>query len=153
DEISYRRGHKYLTVVVDHDTGRLLWARAGRDKKTLAAFFDLLGAERCAQIELVSADGADWIADVVGLRCPNAELCLDPFHVVAWANHALAVVRREVWTTARRCGQAALARGLKDCRFALWRNPEDLNAKQQAKLAWIADTNKQLYRAYLLKEQ
>jgi transposase len=61
DEISYRRGHKYLTVVVDHDSGRLVWIGAGRDKATLAKFFELLGAQRCAQIALVSADGADWI--------------------------------------------------------------------------------------------
>jgi transposase len=153
DEISYRRGHNYLTVVVDHDTGRLLWARPGRDKKTLAAFFDLLGEARCAQVELVSADGADWVADVVGLRCPAAKLCMDPYHVVVWANHALDLVRREVWNTARRDGQTALARGMKDCRFALWKNPADLTAKQQAKLSWIIDTNKRLYRAYLLKEQ
>jgi transposase len=153
DEISYRRGHNYLTVVVDHDTGRLLWARPGRDKKTLAAFFDLLGEARCQQVELVSADGADWVADVVGLRCPHAKLCMDPYHVVVWANHALDLVRREVWNTARRDGQKALARGMKDCRYALWKNPADLTAKQQAKLSWIIDTNKRLYRAYLLKEQ
>ena len=153
DEVSYRRGHNYLTVVVDHDTGRLLWARPGRDKKTLAGFFDALGEQRCAQVELISADGADWVADVVGLRCPNARLCMDPFHVVVWANDALDLVRRKVWNNARRAGQTALAHGLKGCRFALWKNPEDLTTKQQAKLAWIIDTNRQLYRAYLLKEQ
>jgi transposase len=80
DEISYKRGHKYLTVVVDHDTGVLLWAHPGRDMKTLEIFFDRLGAERCAQITLVSADAAEWIAAVVADRCPNAELCLDPFY-------------------------------------------------------------------------
>jgi len=55
DEISYKRGHRYLTVVVDHDSGRLVWAAVGRDKKTLNGFFDLLGSERCAKITLVSA--------------------------------------------------------------------------------------------------
>jgi transposase len=153
DEISYKRGHKYLVVVVDHDTGRLLWAREGRDKKTVAAFFDALGEQRCHQIDLVSADGADWIADVVGLRCPNAEICVDPFHVVSWTTEALDLVRREVWNEARRGGQKALAKGLKDCRYALWKNPEDLTEKQRNKLAWITKTNRKLYRAYLLKEQ
>jgi transposase len=153
DEVSYKRGHKYLTVVVDHDTGRLLWAKDGRTKKDLAGFFDLLGEERCAQIALVSADGADWIADVVGLRCPNAQQCMDPYHVVAWANDALDEVRRQVWQTARRTGQTALAQGLKRCRFALWKNPAALTARQENKLAWIAKTNERLYRAYLLKEQ
>jgi transposase len=153
DEISYKRGHKYLVVVVDHDTGLLLWAKEGRDKKTVGAFFDLLGEQRCRQIQLVSADGADWIADMVALRCPQAKLCVDPFHVVSWATHALDLVRRQVWNQARRSGQTALARGLRHCRFALWKNPEDLTGRQQAKLSWIQQTNRQLYRAYLLKEQ
>lgn len=153
DEISYKRGHKYLTVVVDHDTGRLLWVADGRTKKDLAGFFDLLGQDRCARIELVSADGAYWIADVVGLRCPQARLCMDPFHVVAWAQAALDEVRREVIRAARQAGQKALATGWHRCRFVLWKNPADLTERQQAKLADIAASNKRLYRAYLLKEQ
>jgi transposase len=153
DEVSYRRGHKYLTVVIDHDTGNLLWIKPGRDKKTLSEFFDLLGADRCAAIELVSADGADWIADVVGLRCPNAKLCMDPFHVVVWAQDALDLVRRDVWNTARRNGSTAAARRIRDSRFALWKNPGNLTDRQRVRLAEIAETNKPLYRAYLLKEQ
>jgi transposase len=154
DEVSYKRGHKYLTVVVDHDTGRLLWIAEGRDKKTLAAFFDTLGEQRCNQITLVSADGADWIADLVGLRCPHAQLCMDPFHVVVWVQHALDLVRRQVWNTLRRTqGSSAQARAVSRSRFALWRNPEDLTDAQQAKLDWIAATNAPLYHAYLLKEQ
>ena len=153
DEISYKRGHKYLTVVVDHDTGVLLWAHDGRNQKTLEKFFDRLGDERCAKINLVSVDGAEWIANVVKARCPNAELCLDPFHVVAWATKALDEVRREVWNAARRNGQKARAKDLKNARYALWKNPEDLTERQAAKLADIAATNQQLYRAYLLKEQ
>ena len=80
DEISYKRHHKYLTVVVDHDSGRLVWAAPGRDTATLGRFFDALGAERCAQITHVSADAADWIADVVSQRCPTAIRCADPFY-------------------------------------------------------------------------
>jgi transposase len=72
DEISYKRHHKYLTVVVDHDSGRLAWAAPGRDKETLRSFFDLLGPERSARITHVSADAADWIAKVVAERCPQA---------------------------------------------------------------------------------
>jgi transposase len=153
DEISYRRGQRYLTVVVDHDTGRLVWAAAGRDMDTLAGFFDLLGDERSHRIRLVSADAAEWIALVVADRCPNATLCLDPFHIVRWATDALDVVRRWTWNTARRVGLAGRAKQLKGCRYALWKNPEHLTDRQQAKLAWIASDNRLLYRAYLLKEQ
>jgi transposase len=153
DEISYKRGHRYLTVCVDHDSGRLVWAAVGRDKATLNSFFDLLGEERCQKITVVSADGAEWIADVVAKRCPRATLCIDAFHVVQWATEALDEVRREVWNAARRSGMTEQARELKGARFALWKNPEDLTRRQQAKLAEIAETNAPLYRAYLLKEQ
>lgn len=153
DEISYRRGHKYLMVVVDHDTGRLVWAADGHDKATLQGFFDLLGPERAAKIALVSADAAEWIGEVALTACPNAQLCLDPFHIVRWATQALDVVRRWVWNTLRTIGLAGAAKHLKGCRYALWKNPEDLTEKQTAKLAWIAKHNHQLYRAYLLKEQ
>ncbi len=153
DEISHRKGHRYLTVVVDHDSGLLVWAAPGRDRKTLRRFFDLLGDERCARVELVSADGAPWIEEVVSERCPQAAICLDPFHVVQWATAALDEVRREVWNAARHAGQTADARALKGARFALWKNPEDLTGRQQATLAQIACTNEPLYRAYLLKEQ
>ncbi len=58
DEISYRKNHRYLMVVVDHGTGRLVWAKPGHDRATLSAFFEALGAERCQQIRLVSCDAA-----------------------------------------------------------------------------------------------
>jgi transposase len=153
DEISHRKGQRYLTVVVDHDSGRLVWAKAGRDEATVEAFFDDLGAERAAAIRLVSADAGSWITNVVDRRAPNAIRCMDPFHVVAWVTDALDEVRREVWNDARRAGQRALSKQLKGARYALWKNPEDLTARQHAKLADIAATNRRLYRAYLLKEQ
>jgi transposase len=129
-----------------------VWAAPGRSEATLERFFDELGAERSGAIELVSADGADWIGRVVLRRCPNATLCIDPFHVVAWATAALDAVRREVWNAARRSGETTLAKDLKGARYALWKNPEDLTGRQRAKLATIAATNEPLYRAYLLKE-
>jgi len=153
DEISYKKGHRYLMVVVDHDTGRLVWAAPGHDKPTLAKFFDALGEDRCAQVRLVSADAAEWIGEMVRERCENATVCLDPFHIVSWATDALDVVRREVWNTARRAGVTGHAKDLKGARYALWKNPENLTARQRAKLAWVATLNGPLYRAYLLKEQ
>jgi transposase len=153
DEISYRRGHKYLTVVVDHDTGRLVWIAPGRDKATLGRFFTLLGPQRCAQVALVSADGAEWIFSAVTEHCPNAKICLDPFHVVAWAGAALDAVRMQVYRQARRAGQTALAQGIKGARYALWKDPAALTARQQATLAQIETTNQPLYRGYLLHQQ
>jgi transposase len=153
DEISHRKGQRYLTVVVDHHTGRLVWAASGRDRKTVLAFFDALGEERCKQVELVSCDMASWIAGPVAERCPGAVRCVDPFHVVQLATDALDEVRREVWNEARKQGNLELARDLKGARFAVWKNPENLTDRQATKLAEIQRTNARLYRAYLLKEQ
>lgn len=153
DEISHRKGQKYLTIVVDHDKHRLVWAADGRNAATVDRFFDDLGEERAKSLQFVSADGASWIETVVRRRSPHATLCLDAFHVVAWATDALDEVRRVVWNEARREGMSAAARDLKDSRYALWKNPETLTASQKLKLSRIQRTNRPLYRAYLLKEQ
>jgi transposase len=171
DEISYKKGHKYLMVVVDHDQRRLVWAAPGRTSATVGEFFDLLGPERCAEITHVSADGADFIDTIVADRCPNAVRVADPFHVVKWATEALDQVRREAWNDARKQARSEpkrlrgrpradapprpgseLAKSLKGARYSLWKNPEDLTTSQQTKLKWIAQTDPRLYRAYLLKE-
>ncbi len=153
DETAYRKGHRYLTTVVDHDTGKLVWAAEGHSSAILQKFFDLLGPDGCAEIQLVSADAAKWIKNTVEARCPNATLCLDPFHIVMWITKALDEVRRDVWRTARAAGLEGLAKGMKGARFALWKNPDKLTGNQKVLLSDIAKTNKPLYRAYLIKEQ
>jgi transposase len=163
DEISYKRNHKYLTVVIDHDTGRLVWAAKGRDSVTLQAFFELLGEQRCAELTDISADGAPWIAAVVSRYCPTARQCRDPFHVIAWATEALDEVRRKIWNEVRGgrpAGQAGIRRAsrprrsseLARVRWALWKNPERLSDHQHHQLEWIAGNHPDLWRAYRLKE-
>lgn len=145
DEISYRKGHRYLTCVVDHDTGRLVWAAPGRNKETLSEFFTALGPERAALLTHVTADGAEWIHRVVAEQAPQAVICLDPFHVVAWAMKGLDKVRHRTLAAA----------GVKDrnARWAVAKNPSDLTADQKATLEQIRQSNDALYTAYLLKEQ
>jgi transposase len=154
DEISYKRNHHYLTVVVDHDTRLLIWAAPGRDKDTLRQFFDLLGEEGCKRITHVSADGADWIKTVVRQRCPNTVLGADPFHVVSWGTEALDEERRDVWNTARGGKGKATeeSKAIKKARWVLWRNEDDLTEAQRAKLEWIERVHPRLHRAWALKE-
>jgi transposase len=145
DEIAYRKGHRYLTVIVDHGTGRLVWAAEGRNKATLEKFFDELGADRAAKLTHVSADGAEWIHTVVREKASQAVICLDGFHVVMWMMKALDKVR----------GRTMAKAGIRD-RHAMWavrKNPVDLTCEQRTSLASITRTNTTLYRAYLLKEQ
>jgi transposase len=153
DEISYRKGQRYVTVVVDHDTGRLVWCQPGRDAATLDRFFCELGPKRCWQITHVSADMGSWYHRSIQRHLAHAVVCVDSFHVVALATHALDVTRREVWNQARRGGDPKGARWLKHARWALWKNPEDLTSRQTATLDQVAERNQPLYRAYLLKEQ
>lgn len=153
DEVSFKKGHRYPTIVVDHDTGRLLFVAEGRSKESVGAFFDALGSERVGRVTHLSADGAGWIAVVLAEPAPQTKICLDPFHVVKWAGDALDRVRRQVWNDARRAGMGERARALKESRYALWKKPADPTANQRAKLSMIQAVNKPLYRAYLLKEQ
>ncbi len=138
---------------MDHDSGRLVWAGRNRTKETLGRFFDDLGADRAAQLTHVSADGAQWIHDVVAARAPAAVLCLDAFHVVAWATEALDQVRRGMVNRLRAGGHRDQAAALKHTRWALLKNPPNLTGDQRTTLAGIAKANGGLYRAYLLKEQ
>jgi transposase len=152
DEVAYRKGQRYLLRVVDHDTGRQVWAGVGANKDTLNKFFDLLG-ERAARLTHVSADGAEWIHEVVRARAPQAEICLDPFHVVSWATKALDELRRRLQGELRRAGRPEQAASLKGSRWALLKNMRELNSDQKATMSSIQRHNTRLYRGYLLKEQ
>jgi transposase len=153
DEKAYRKGQRYLTVVTDLDTGRVVWAAEGRCKATVEAFFTALGPQRAAALTHVGCDGADWIHTVVTAKAPNAVLCLDSFHVVAWASEAVEEVRRRITRDLKAAGRDEEAKALKGSRWAVLKNPKNLTGGQQESLASIKATNGPLYRAYLIKEQ
>jgi transposase len=150
DDKSYKKGHKYLMVVVDHGTGRVVWAREGRDQDTVRAFFDALGERRAALLTHVSCDGALWIHDVITERAGQALICMDGFHVLQWATEAVDEVRRRITREAKTAGQPVVTG---PTRWALLKSPPQLTGTQQATLAQIKKTNGPLYRAYLIKEQ
>jgi transposase len=153
DEISYRKGQRYVTIVIDHDSGRLVWAAPGRSAATLDRFFTALGDERCWQITHISADMGTWYHESIRRHLAHAVCCIDSFHVVKMATHALDLVRRQAWNQARRGGDPQGATWVKGARWALLKNPERLTGRQQATLEQIAHHNESVYRAYLLKEQ
>ena len=96
-----------MTVVVNHDTNSVIWCSIGYKKEVLHRFFDGLTPKQRESIRCVSADGARRIADCVKEYCPNAALCIDPFHVVSWATDALDEVRRRAWSEANRIAREA----------------------------------------------
>ncbi|MGH3848171.1 MAG: transposase [Pseudonocardiaceae bacterium] len=96
DEISWRKHHKYLTLVVDHDRGKVIWGAKGKDAKTLDGFFDELGSVKSAQLKAISLDlGQAFIKSVQAENhAPQAIICADPFHVVKVRREAPCIRRR-----------------------------------------------------------
>lgn len=155
DEISWRKHHRYLTLVVDHDRGCVIWGAAGRDSTTLDEFFTELGTERSKQLEAVSLDlGPAFIKSVRAEgHAPNAVICADPFHVVKLVGDALDEVRRDLWQALRRLPGDRWAKEFKGARWALLKNPEDLTDNQAAQLAKLRRNRGGIWRAYEMKEQ
>jgi transposase len=149
DELSYRKHHAYITVVVDHDRGRIIWARPGKNADTLKAFFADLGAERCARLHRVSIDMSPAYEKAVREAAPNAEVVFDRFHVQRLIHDALDRVRREEVASAQ---DPEARRALKKTRYALQKRPWNLNEADGVKLAMVQRHNRRLYRAHLLKE-
>lgn len=91
DEVSWRKGHSYLTLVSNHETGKFVWGHQGKDAATLDRFFDDLGPERAQAIEAISMDMGP--AFEKSARAPGhatkAVICYDPFHVVQLVTKAL----------------------------------------------------------------
>ena len=179
DETSYKKGHKYITVIVNHDTNTVVWASEGHGKSVLEKFYKQLTPEQLSSIKVVTGDGAKWITECVNEYTPGCARCVDPFHVVEWAMTALDEVRKDIWHDAyseykqvkkdnpRGKGRpkkdapglaivkAAKAKAdeIKGSAYALGKAPEHLSEKQQLRVNLIASQNPRLYRAYLLKEQ
>lgn len=155
DEISWRKHHKYLTLVVDHDRGCVVWGGKGRDSATLDEFFAELGPQRAAGIEAVSLDlGPAYLKSVQAPgHAPQAVVCADPFHVVKLVTEALDEVRRALWQELRRLPDDRWAKDFKGSRWALLKNPDDLTETQAAQLARIRRNRGGIWRAYEMKEQ
>ena len=94
DELSYRRHHEYITVVIDHVAKRVVWARPGKDAATLGEFFKELGPERCDKLEAVTIDMSGAYIKAVTEASPRAQMIFDRFHVQRLAHEALDEVRR-----------------------------------------------------------
>jgi transposase len=156
DEIAYRRGQRYLTCVADHDRGRIVWAKPGRDAATLQAFFELLG-DRRHTIKAISIDMSAGYENAINAVTEaddqfRPEVVFDPFHVCQLASRAVDDVRRAEWNEHGK-SKTPGGRWIKHSRWSLLKAPERQSEAQLARLAEVAATNKRLYRAFLLKEE
>jgi len=151
DEISYRRHHRYLTSVVDHASGGIVWCSAGRNAATLQRFFDELG-ERKQSIKAVSIDMSGGYEKAIRESVPDAEVCFDPFHVVRLAQRAVDQVRRDEWNAHER-SYTKTGRWIKSTRWSLLKAPAKQSIDQLALLHEVQQANRALYRGFLLKEE
>jgi len=151
DEISYRRGQRYLTTVVDHHSGAIVWCAPGRNAQTLQGFFDFLGPRK-ESIRAVSIDMSGGYQQAISASIPHADICFDPFHVVRLAQRAVDQVRRDEWNAHDRSHTRA-GKWIKGTRWSLLKSPEKQTIDQLAKLGEVQQANKPLYRAFLLKEE
>ena len=102
DETSYKEGHNYITVVYDMERNRVVWLHEGFGREVFSEFCELLSDEERQGIKVVAGDGAKWIDSCVEQYFPNAERCIDFFHVVSWVNDALDQTRRRLARKAQR---------------------------------------------------
>jgi len=150
DEIQYAKGHKYLTLVYQIDSGitRLLWVGKERTVESFQGFFTMLGESLTSQIEFVCSDMWQPYLDVIRLKCSQALHILDRFHIVANMNKALDEVRA---SEARRVSSDGF-QPLKKSRWCLLKRKENLTSQQKIRLRDLLRYNLQTVRAYLLKE-
>jgi transposase len=151
DEISYRKGHKYVTTITDHNTGRIVWAKEGKNAETLKSFFEELGDNRCQKIAAVTMDMSEAYISAVKEKVSQAQIIFDRFHVQKLVNEALEKTRREEWQRLRDLNEEE-AKKMKGLRWPLLKNPWNLTPKQSNRLSTLQRDNDRLYRAYLLKE-
>jgi len=152
DEIQWRRGHKYLTVVyqIDEGTKRLLWVGKERTIETLREFFDSFGAERAAQLQFVCSDMWRPYLKVIAERASQAVHILDRFHIMAKLNKAIDEVRAAEARQLKAAGDEPL---LKHSRWCLLKRPRNLSDNQVTKLRELLKYNLKAVRSFLLREE
>lgn len=151
DEVQWKKGHKYLTLVYQIDEGckRLLWIGKDRTAKTFSGFFQMLGEERSAGIRYVCSDMWKAFLNVVKSKAPGAIHILDRFHIMAMLNKAIDKIRAEEAKRLKRDGYEPV---LKHSRWCLLKRVWNLTTNQTIKLRQLLKYNLQSVRAYLLKE-
>ncbi|MHB1501993.1 MAG: transposase, partial [Candidatus Dormibacteria bacterium] len=146
-----RKGRKHLTLVSDHQTGKLVWCKEGRDAATLDTFFEELGPERATGLVAVSMDMSAADSNSVSRNARHAIICFDPFHTVQLATKALDKVRRADLAGAAPTARSRGGRRFKGARWCLLKNPTDLTDQQAVTLRKIRRRRGERWRAHALK--
>lgn len=152
DEIQWKRGHHYLTLVYQIGDGlkRLLWIGRERTEVSLEGFFDRLGRRRSRAVRFICSDLWQPYLNVIVRRAGRAIHVLDRFHIMQRFGKALDEIRA---AEARRLKEDGYEPVLKHSRWCLLKRPEHLTDKQTVKLAELLQYNLRSVRAYLHREE
>jgi transposase len=179
DEVAWRKGHRYLTLIGDHRRRCVVWGCEGKGQAAADEFFADLDppppadepgttcedpecpaikpagpqvGERAGNLTAVSMDMTGGYAKSVRRHAPQAVICIDNYHVVQLATKALDEVRREHWNDLRQAGEKDAAKAFKDARWSLLKNPDDLTDTQIETLAALHAAGGKIPRAWTMKE-
>jgi transposase len=150
DEIAVRKGHNYLTVVLDMESGAVVFVGDGKGAEALIPFWKKLRRSR-AKIKAVAIDMSPAYISAISSHLPGATIVFDHFHVVKLFNDKLSDLRRDLYREAKDDLHKAV---LKGTRWLLLKNPENLDAekREQERLEEALKLNQPLSCAYYLKE-
>jgi transposase len=149
DEIALHKGHRYMTVVADFFSGRIVWMGHNRNKQTLDAFFNKLTNSQKRSIEAVAMDMWEPYINRVRHHCPDAKIVFDFFHVVQGFGRVIDLVRRSEYVKAR----TDTRKIFKGSRYLLLKNEENLTDDQRNHLTKLLELNHTLSSLYILKDQ
>ncbi len=149
DEIAIRKGHNYMTVVMDYSSGRVIWMGENRNKETLDRFFAEMTDKQKQSIEAVAMDMWEPFINRIRHHCPDARIVFDFFHVVQAFGRVIDKVRRDEYLKANEQERKVL----KGSRYLLLKNEENLTEKQQSRLEAVLKLNSTLSILYVLKDQ
>jgi len=152
DEVQYKKGHKYITLVYQIDAGirRLIYVGKDRTTKTLLRFFFEFGKERTALLKFICSDMWSPYLKVIRKKAPQALNILDRFHIVGHLTKAVNQVRVDEVKKLKQDGYDESV--LRHTKYCFLKNPENLTDKQQVKLDDVLEYDLKSVRAYLLKE-
>ncbi len=150
DEISYKKRHRYATLVYDLDRAKVVWVGAGKGRDTIDRFFNAAMSEgQKRRIRWASSDMSDAYIEAVKAHCPNAKLVIDRFHIVKKLNEAVDEVRKEQW---RQLGTEK-GKAVKGLRWLLGMSPATRTRADTRQLKGLARGNRRIYRAWVLKDE
>lgn len=148
DEFSILKGHQYMTIFINLETGQIIHAVEGKSIECVTPFILQL-KEKAIQLKAIAMDMNAAYASATKKHLPDVDVVFDRFHVVALLNTAIDEIRRDQQA---KCNAVGL-KAIKGMRFLLLSNYDKLNPKKQDSLDCLLEVNKPIAIAHAMKEQ